>query len=105
MQPGRERRRFSRKAKRLAVRYGAHDTDRLGFTRNVSADGLFLQGRTILPRGAPVRLELECGDRTLGLLGLVAWTDRASSQSPARESGMGIQLLRPPRELLGLLAE
>jgi hypothetical protein len=88
-----------RSPKRLQVRFGVEKANKVGFTRNVSKTGLFIQTNLPMPPGTILKIEVAFPTRTFALRGLVVWAKKV----PARLShllvcGMGIRLVQPPPE-------
>lgn len=86
-----------RMKKRLVVNYSTGDgaLPRSGCTLDLSADGLFLNSRTQLPRGTHVigRVALP-GGGTAEVHGVVAWNRRTPHEYDATaRGGMGIRLV------------
>ena len=66
---------FPRFKRRLTVRYALSGRDwRPGFTRNLSASGLFVEARHLEPPGTKVEMEIDVPRKgTVHLMGEVIW--------------------------------
>jgi hypothetical protein len=94
-----ENRVYDRKRRRLTVRFGVDGPDKTGFTRNISASGLFIQTNLPLPPGTILRMEIAFRDRTFALRGRVVWAKRVpAALAHVIECGMGIRYVQPPAD-------
>jgi uncharacterized protein (TIGR02266 family) len=101
-----EKRIAPRSRKRLSVRFGIDETDKLGFTRNVSSTGLFVQTNLPLPPGTLIRLEIAFPERTFVMMGRVAWAKKVPAQlAHVLECGMGVRFVQPPPEFKAFFEE
>mgnify|MGYP001172365239 CR=1 FL=1 len=99
-----ERRRHPRHTRYFAVRYGTHEAEYDARTRDISAGGLFLATRDVLPMGTRLWLEVFIEpERTLRLEGVVV---RHLDGLPARrrEGGVAVRLLGPAEALAPYIA-
>jgi hypothetical protein len=94
-----EKRITERKRRRLTVRFGANSPERTGFTRNISATGIFIQTNLPLPPGTILHVEIAFPERTFALRGRVVWAKKVPAQlAHVIECGMGIRYVQPPAE-------
>lgn len=94
-----ENRVVDRKRRRLTVRFGVNAPEKTGFTRNISASGVFIQTNLPLPPGTILRIELAFPERTFSLRGRVVWAKKVPAQlAHVIECGMGIRYVQPPAE-------
>ena len=94
--------------KRMAVNYSTASgaLPRSGCTLDVSAEGLFLNSRSLLPRGAHVigRLALP-GGRSAEVHGIVAWNRKTPQAYDATaRGGMGVRLVWADQSFFEYLA-
>ncbi|WP_432823058.1 PilZ domain-containing protein [Trichloromonas sp.] len=89
-----EKRDDTRHRKRLKVRYGDKDHMKIGFTEDVSEEGMFIRtGLTKTPK-ATLYIELETSpDETVALSGQVQWSKRVPpSMAHKLKGGMGVKI-------------
>jgi hypothetical protein len=86
-----------RHKKRLSLRFGINDTEKLAFTEDISAHGLFIKTVNILPLGSRVKVEIALPDGVMiRLEGMVRWSKRVPPQMIhlVKKSGFGILITR-----------
>jgi hypothetical protein len=91
-----EKRRCHRQSQRLRVNVWEHGRDRptVGYTENVSAQGMFLSMSQPLRIGSKVRLEVLADEQSFMAEGVVAHTRRVPQElQKVKQAGMGISLL------------
>ena len=101
-----EKQQWTRRTKRIEVRFGPERPTDLGFTVDVSETGLFVKTNTVYPPDTRLVLELFLPDRrVLSLRGRVMWAKRLPPQLARllRKAGMGVELIDPPPEYLNLI--
>jgi hypothetical protein len=87
----RSERRFFR---RVEVRFGYPLPDRRGFTRNVSARGLFIVTNHVFAPGSVVQVSIDAADTHVARWGRVKWARRMPPEfAIITPSGMGLALL------------
>jgi hypothetical protein len=94
-----EKRQKKRVPKRLIVRFGKSRPDVLGFTEDLSIDGLFIKATAVFDPGTVLAIQLMLPDnRQIDLTGQVVWARRTppSLARFVKKSGMGIRLLQIP---------
>lgn len=94
-----EKRHKKRLSKRLIVRFGKSRPDVLGFTEDVSIDGLFIKASVVFDPGTVLTIQLMLPEnRQVDLTGQVVWARRTppSLTRFVKKSGMGIRLLQIP---------
>jgi len=91
-----ESRRELRQKKRLTVRFGDSAPQHIGYTSDVSSQGLFLEARIVYRPGVILNLEIETRDGSLvQMVGEVRWAKKAPVRaSHFMKSGMGIKIRR-----------
>ena len=94
-----EKRKEPRIKKRVIVKFGENNYERLGFTSNVSSGGLHIASNQILPSGKEVTILLEDNNRVYNLKGEVRWSIKYPSHFYSYMlSGMGIKLKDIPAD-------
>ncbi len=94
-----EKRRENRIKKRVMVKFGENNYERLGFTSNISSGGLHIASTQILPSGREITILLEDNDRVYSLKGEVRWSIKYPSHFYSYMlSGMGVKLKDIPLE-------
>lgn len=81
--------------KRLSVRFGHGELENIGYTSDVSSQGLFLEARTVYRPGVVLIIELKTREGEITLLqGEVRWAKKAPARviSHRLKSGMGIHI-------------
>ncbi len=90
--------RFSRRLrKRFSLKFGPTTPDRLAFTEDISAEGLFIRTANILEPGHDICVELTIPDSgTILLCGVVTWAKRvpANMIHLVKKGGMGVKTIR-----------
>ena len=78
--------------KRLSVRFGHGALDKIGFTCDVSKEGLFLETQAVYKPGVSLNLELTTRDGSvIQMEGQVRWSKKAPLRlNHTMKSGMGI---------------
>ena len=94
-----EKRREPRIRKRVMVKFGEKNYERLGFTSNISSSGLHITSTQILPSGKEITILIEDNERVYNLKGEVRWSIKYPSHFYSYMlSGMGIKLKEIPAE-------
>ncbi len=80
--------------KRLSVKFGHEELEHIGYTSDVSTQGIFLEARTVYKPGVVLKIELKTREGTIILLqGEVRWAKKAPARVSHRlKSGMGIYI-------------
>ncbi len=92
-----DKRVIARHKKRLSLRFGIEAANKLAFTEDVSAHGLFIKTVNILPLGCQVKVELVLPDGGfVSLEGMVRWSKRVPPQMIhlVKKSGFGVRIMR-----------
>jgi hypothetical protein len=86
----------TRHKKRLSVRFGHGALEHIGYTSDVSAQGIFIEARTVYKPGVILKIELKTRDNEITLLeGEVRWAKKTPGRaSYLMKSGMGICILK-----------
>jgi len=92
-----EKRQPTRYRKRLRVNFGIDDTNRVAFTEDISANGVFIRSANVCIPNTKLTIEflLDSGS-TIKLEGRVMWAKKVPQNlfHLAKKSGMGIRILR-----------
>lgn len=83
------------------VRFGPSKPDKLGFTEDLSSDGLFIAARIVHAPGTQLQIQLTLPDnRALQMTGQVVWARQAPPQLSRflKKVGMGVRLVQAPPE-------
>jgi hypothetical protein len=85
-----------RHKKRLAVRFGIDEVNRVAFTEDVSRTGMFIKTANICPPNTKIRIEFEIANNKVELVGRVMWAKKVPQNlfHLVKKSGMGIRFLR-----------
>lgn len=85
-----------RHPKRFTLRFGAEEATRLGFTEDISREGLFIKTSQFLPSGSRIVVELSVNDQIVKIEGQVKWTKQVPPNmiNIVKKSGFGIQIIR-----------
>ncbi len=92
-----EKRDLKRHRKRLSLRFGIDDPNRLAFTEDISAQGLFIRTVNVCTPGTRIRVDLILPDeRTVQMEAQVRWAKKVPPQMlrMAQKGGMGVRITR-----------
>lgn len=92
-----EKRGPARHKKRLSVRFGVGQANRVAFTEDLSMTGLFIRSLNVCPPNTRVLIEFLLEDEHRVVLeARVMWAKRVPQNlfHLARKSGMGVRILR-----------
>lgn len=92
-----EKRNIKRHLRRLHVKFGVEAPSRLGFTGDVSVEGMFIKTTNVSQPGTKLRIELTLPDKTVVVAdGIVMWAKKVPPQviHLVKKAGMGVRLLR-----------
>jgi Tfp pilus assembly protein PilZ len=90
-----EKREVRRKKKRIKLRFGLDRPKRMGFTEDLSSDGLFIITRSPERPGTYVLVELDLpNNKTVVAYGQVQWTKKVRPDQfrVTENGGMGVRL-------------
>jgi Tfp pilus assembly protein PilZ len=91
-----DKRNSVRKNRRLRLRYGDAEPNRVGFICDVSSGGFFIQTSMVVRPGTVLEIELALPDTTAILLkGRVQWAKKVPPNllAKVRKGGMGVRIL------------
>ena len=81
-----------RKKRRLTVRFGLNGEKHIGYTCDVSSQGLYVESRTVYKPGTVLNLEITTsGGETILVEGKVCWAKKSPPNlNRVMKSGMGV---------------
>jgi len=85
-----------RHKKRISVRFGIEETNRIAFTEDISMTGIFIKSLNVCPPNTKIRVELLLENRHRVLLeARVMWARKVPQNlfHLAKKSGMGVRIL------------
>jgi hypothetical protein len=87
---------IERHKKRLTVRFGIEETNRVAFTEDVSVTGMFIKTPNICPPNTKILVEFEIDTIKVELVARVMWAKKVPQNlfHLVKKSGMGIRFLR-----------
>jgi hypothetical protein len=91
-----DKRDIERHKKRLTVRFGIEEANRVAFTEDISITGMFIKTPNICPPNTKIRIEFEIANMKVELEGRVMWAKKVPQNlfHLVKKSGMGIRFLR-----------
>lgn len=91
-----DKRGIKRLRKRLSVRFGLQQADRLAFTEDISHHGLFIKTANVAPPGSDIKLDLILENSTVRMEARVMWAKKvpANMLRLVKKSGMGVRIIR-----------
>ena len=90
-----ERRKEERYRRRLQLRLSTENGSTMGFTDDISREGIFVRSASVQPVGTPIRIELTTPDNEKVVLGgTVQWEIKLSPilLRQGKKGGMGIKI-------------
>ncbi len=90
-----ERRKEERYRKRLRLRLSTENRSTMGFTDDISGEGIFVRSASVQPVGSQIRIELTTPDNEKVVLGgTVQWEIKLSPTllRQGKKGGMGIKI-------------
>lgn len=91
-----DKRDIVRHKKRLTVRFGIDETNRVAFTEDVSMTGMFIKTPNICPPNTRIKIEFEVAHNKVELEARVMWAKKVPQNlfHLVKKSGMGVRFLR-----------
>ncbi|WP_243369855.1 PilZ domain-containing protein [Geotalea sp. SG265] len=92
-----DKRTIKRLRKRLTVKFGLLQADRIAFTEDISHNGLFIKTANVASPGNDIKIELSVDGNTLVRMeARVMWAKKvpANMLRLVKKSGMGVRILR-----------
>lgn len=96
-----EKRDRSRQEKRLFVKFGKVSPEKIGFTGDLSLQGIFIKTNSVFNPGTSLKIELTLPDsKILQLQGKVMWAKKVPPNLHrfTKKSGMGVLVQQSPPE-------
>ena len=91
-----EKRNLGRLKRRLTVRFGIEDTDKVAFTEDISPTGMFIKTPNVCTPNTRIRIEFELENNKIEIEARVMWAKKAPQNlfHLVKKSGMGVCFLR-----------
>lgn len=96
-----DKRHIKRLRKRLSVRFGLQQTDRMAFTEDISHNGLFIKTANVAPPGSQIKVDLALDESTVVKMDArVMWAKKvpANMLRLVKKGGMGVRITRISEE-------
>ncbi len=101
-----EKRKERRLKKRVMVKFGESILERIGFTSNLSQNGLYINSTQIYPSGKKIKILLSDGGKSFSLKGEVKWSIKYPSHFHSYiPSGMGVYIKEAPGDFYEFVRE
>ena len=90
-----DKRDIKRLKKRLQLRYGLEQPEKLGFTEDISTTGIFIRTPQVIQPGKILYVEFRLNDDTLILIkGRIMWAKKVPQNLMVKvKGGMGVHIL------------
>ena len=92
-----EKRDLKRHRKRISIRFGIDEPNRVAFTEDISISGMFIKTPNIVPPNSKIRIMFElAGDLKVEVEARVMWAKKVPQNMfhLVKKSGMGVRFLR-----------
>lgn len=92
-----EKRDIKRHKKRISIRFGIEETNRVAFTEDISTTGMFIKTPNIVPPNTKIRIAFVLSDnQTIEIEARVMWAKKVPQNlfHLVKKSGMGVKFLR-----------
>jgi c-di-GMP-binding flagellar brake protein YcgR len=91
-----DKRDIVRLKKRITVRFGIEEPNRVAFTEDISGTGMFIKTPNICPPNTKIRIEFEVANNKVELEARVMWAKKVPQNlfHLVKKSGMGVRFLR-----------
>jgi hypothetical protein len=91
-----DKRDIVRLKKRITVRFGIEEPNRVAFTEDISRTGMFIKTPNICPPNTKIRIEFEVANNKVELEARVMWAKKVPQNlfHLVKKSGMGVRFLR-----------
>ena len=90
-----DNRKLMRSKKRLTVRFGANGKQHMGYTENISPEGMFIQTGSVYRPGTRLQVQLTSNGETVFLEVQVRWAKRVPPQLLRKvKAGMGVRIVK-----------
>ena len=88
-----ENRHKKRQRKRLTVNFGIDQADRVGFTDDITREGLFIRSAVVVKPGNIVKIEMKIPQGLIAILGRVRWAKKVPPHVLYKlKGGMGVEI-------------
>ncbi len=91
-----EKRDLKRHRKRISIRFGIGEPNRVAFTEDISSSGMFIKTPNIVPPNSKIRIMFELGgDLKVDVEARVMWAKKVPQNMfhLVKKSGMGVRFL------------
>jgi hypothetical protein len=90
-----EKRSIRRLKKRLSIRFGLIDANRMAFSEDISTTGMFIKTANICPPNSKIRIEFTVDNNLIQAEARVMWAKKVPQNlfHLVKKSGMGIRFL------------
>jgi PilZ domain len=92
-----DKRDSKRHRKRLTLKFGLQETDRIAFTEDISPLGMFIKTANVVAPGSMIKIDLTLGAESMvSMEARVMWAKRvpANMVRLVKKSGMGVRIVR-----------
>lgn len=92
-----DKREISRHKKRLSIRFGIDEPNRVGFTEDISISGMFIKTPNTVPPNSKIKIAFELPvDQKVVVEARVMWAKKVPQNMfhLVKKSGMGVRFLR-----------
>jgi len=91
-----EKRIIRRLKKRLTIRFGVDDANRMAFSEDLSTTGMFIKTANVCPPNSRIRIEFTLDDHLVQVDARVMWAKKVPQNlfHLVKKSGMGVRFLR-----------
>lgn len=86
----------NRQRKRLTLRFGTERPEKIGFTEDISREGLFIKAVSPYPPNTKLKIELTTSDNSIiKIEGVVMWAKKVpvNLMQFVKKGGMGIRII------------
>jgi c-di-GMP-binding flagellar brake protein YcgR len=91
-----EKRIIRRLKKRLTIRFGIDDANRMAFSEDISTTGMFIKTANVCPPNSRIRIEFTVDNHLIQADARVMWAKKVPQNlfHLVKKSGMGVRFLR-----------
>ncbi|MDR3579408.1 MAG: PilZ domain-containing protein [Oryzomonas sp.] len=91
-----EKRSILRLKKRLTIRFGLNDANRMAFSEDISTTGMFIKTANVCPPNSRIKIEFTVDNHLIQAEARVMWAKKVPQNlfHLVKKSGMGIRFLR-----------
>ncbi|MGD0584220.1 MAG: PilZ domain-containing protein [Oryzomonas sp.] len=90
-----EKRIIRRLKRRLTIRFGLNDANRIAFSEDISTTGMFIKTANVCPPNSRIRIEFTVDNLLIQVDARVVWAKKVPQNlfHLAKKSGMGVRFL------------